>query len=102
MTELGGPNEPESFMFFGEWLKVAYKIPTQYGRLVHTARDYARLDPQKLPLLATPTGAYAWDPHPYVTHATERNYDDVLPGDLEGSSEDEAEIQPSGDEGELE
>lgn len=81
-------------MFFRQYPAVAYIIPAWYEQLVMRAREYNQPH-GKLTTLPSPTGGYNWQPHSEVVNAMNREFDDIIPGEFEGSSEEEGEDSSS-------
>lgn len=101
MINLNIPTPVETQMFFRQYPSVAYIIPPWYEQLVERGREYNHPD-GKLTVLPSPLGGYNWEPHTEVTRAINREFDDVIPGEFEGSSEEEGDSLLSSSENEPE
>lgn len=99
VSHLNVPRPITTSMFFQQYPTVAYVIPPWYDALIRRGREYNQ-PKGKLPLLSTPVGGYTWQTHPTVSEAVEREFDDVLPGEFEGSSDEGGEQTPSSGENE--
>jgi hypothetical protein len=81
MNAINAPN-PRPSAFFQQFPSVAHVIPWWYEILVKAARDYTTTE-SKLPLLTKPHGGYQWQPHPCVSRAIERDWDDLPIGEID-------------------